>query len=128
MNASNAPPENLQRGGGFITGAALAQSLTVPYLALAGLMAAEMSGVLSAALLLYGLTVAVATVFLFRRERWAWRLSCALAVVALLAGAGVAWMPPSWVGGIHALCAAAVLASLIAGRPAIAAPPALVAG
>ncbi|WP_228557927.1 hypothetical protein [Myxococcus sp. AB056] len=125
---SDTPSGPSQRRSGFIAGAAIAQSLMVPYLVLAGLMAAEVSGALSAALLLYGLTLAVATVFLFRHKRWAWRLSSALAVVAFLAGAGVAWMPPSWVGGIHALGAAAILGALFAGRPAIPAPPALAAG
>lgn len=128
-DVSDSPAEPSPRRSGFIVGAAIAQSLVVPYLLLAGLMAAEMSGVLSAALLLFGLTVAVATVFLFRRKRWAWRLSSVLAVLAFLAGAAATWMPPSWLGGIHALAAAAVLASLFAGRPAIMkAPSTLVAG
>ncbi|QDE90839.1 hypothetical protein BHS06_18755 [Myxococcus xanthus] len=65
---SDTPTETSQRQSGFIAGAAIAQSLMVPYLVLAGLMAAEVSG------------------------------------------------------------AAAILCALFAGRPAIAAPPALAAG
>ncbi|NTX40416.1 hypothetical protein HUA74_40905 [Myxococcus sp. CA051A] len=117
--ASESPLQASQRGGGFITGAAIMQALVVPYLLLAGLMAAEMSALLSTALLAHGVVVAVAAGFLFRRRLWAWRLSAALATLAFLVGAGATLMPPAWVGGIHAAGAAAILGLLLAGRPAV---------
>ncbi|MCP3142767.1 hypothetical protein [Pyxidicoccus xibeiensis] len=100
-------------------GAALMQALVAPYLLLAGLMAAEMSAVLSAVLLASGGAVAVATLFLFRRRVWAWRLSSALAVLAFVAGGALAFMSPHWLGGIHAVGAAIILAALWAGRRAV---------
>ncbi|MFP2927451.1 hypothetical protein ACLESO_20085 [Pyxidicoccus sp. 3LG] len=100
-------------------GAALVQALMVPYLLLAGMMAAEMSGLLSAVLLASGVAVAVATLFLFRRRFWAWRLSSALAVLAFVAGVALAFVSPHWLGGIHAAGAAIILAALWAGRSAV---------
>lgn len=117
--ASESSPQVSQRGSGFITGAAIMQALVVPYLLLAGLMAAEMSALLSTALLAHGVVVAVAAGFLFRRRPWAWRLSAALATLAFIAGAGAMVMSPVWLGGIHAAGAAVILGLLLAGRPAV---------
>jgi hypothetical protein len=111
------PAEASPRPGPFLQGAAIAQLLIAPYLLLAGTMAAEMSGLLSAVLMAAGVLVAVAAVFLFRRRRWAWRLSAALAALSLVAGICASFLHP--IGAIHAVGAAAVLGALWAGRPAI---------
>lgn len=104
--------------GVYLSGAALAQCLFVPYLVLAGMMAAEMSGVLSGVLLATSVLTAVAAAFLFRRRRWAWRLSSALAAGAFVTGVVVMFALPV-VGALHAGGAALVLGALWAGRPAL---------
>lgn len=118
-----APDERSPRQGFFLTFAAVAQLLVAPYLLLAGMMAAEMSALLSAVLMPCGAAVGVAALFLFRRRRWAWRLSSVLAALALITGIVVAFLAPAWLGGIHAAGAAIVLGALWAGRTAIVGRP-----
>jgi Kef-type K+ transport system membrane component KefB len=104
--------------GVYLSGAAVAQCLVVPYLLLAGMMAAEMSGVLSGVMLAIGVLTAVATAFLFRRRRWAWQLSSALAAGALVTGVVVMFELPA-IGALHVVGAALILGALWAGRPAL---------
>jgi Kef-type K+ transport system membrane component KefB len=114
----DAQTEGSRHAGTFLTGAAIAQCLVVPYLLLAGTMAAEMSGVLSGVMLSIGVLTAVATAFLFRRRRWAWRVSSALAALAFVTGVVVMFeLPP--VGALHAIGSALILGALWAGRPAL---------
>jgi hypothetical protein len=112
------PVHSTARHTGLLDATAVAQGVGTLYLFISGLVAAEMSGVLSIVLLALAVSAAVGTVFLRRRRRWAWWLSLSLAALFTLAGLAMTFFV-LWVGVIHATAGALVLAALWVGRPAL---------
>jgi hypothetical protein len=87
------------------------------YLLVCGLVAYEMSALLSVALLSYATGVIVAALFLFGCRRWAWQLSIGLSALALIGGLALSLVSPAWIGAVHAAGAVVVLGALWAIRP-----------
>jgi hypothetical protein len=113
------PPPTPPRAG-FLLGAALLQIPGTLYLLISGMVAAEMSTVLSVALLALSACHAAGTIFLFRRRRWAWYLSAAVAALFTAAGLAIALQEGLlWVGLIYAVAGASVLGLLWLGREAL---------
>jgi hypothetical protein len=117
MSHTSSPPAPR---AGFLVSAAVVQSVGTLYLLISGMVAAEMSSVLSAALLALSACSAVGTVFLFRRHRWAWYLSTVVAALFISGGLVVSLQDGLFeVGLIHAAAGACVLGLLWAGRAAV---------
>jgi hypothetical protein len=96
------------------------QSVGTLYLLITGMVAGEMSMALSAAILAVAACSAVGTVFLFRRRRWAWYLSAAVAGLFITAGLVLSLQEGLlWVGLIYAAAGACVLGLLWAGRASL---------
>jgi hypothetical protein len=117
MSHTSSPPTPRP---GFLVSAAVVQSVGTLYLLISGMVAAEMSLVLSYALLALSPFSAAGTVFLFRRRRWAWYLSTALAALFTSGGLVLSLVDGLFVVGfIHAAAGACVLGLLWAGRTAL---------
>ena len=111
---------HITRRAGFLDLAAATLGGGTLYLALMGLVAGEMSTIISVALLALAVSTGVGSVFLILRRRWAWALSIVVAALISAAGLALCFLDDlRWVGAIHAVAGVCVLGALWAGRAAL---------
>jgi hypothetical protein len=113
-------PFHIRRSAGFLDIAAATLGIGTLYLAIMGLVATEMSVLMSVGLLALAVGAGLGSIFLVLRRRWAWMLCALVSAVVTVGGVGVIFLRGApWVGALHAVVGASVLWTLWTGRPAL---------
>lgn len=115
-----AEPFHIRRSAGLLDIAVATLGIGTLYLAIMGLVATEMSIVVSIAFLSLAVGAGLGSSFLLLRQRWAWLLCVIVAAVITAAGMAVTFIDDvHWIGALHAVGGVCILAALWTGRPAL---------